>query len=76
MKSFIMSLFLLTSAGGSLLGIFVAPWAKDPYLTWMYVGFSIMCFGTGVVFWWLFRGYDRPKEEGLALRNLDGDRLD
>jgi POT family proton-dependent oligopeptide transporter len=45
-------------------------------LTWMYVGFSIMCFGTGVVFWWLFRGYDRPKEEGLALRNLDGDRLD
>ena len=35
-----------------------------------------MCFVTGVVFWRLLRGYDRPKEEGLALRNLDGDRLD
>jgi len=71
MKSFIMSLFLLTSAGGSMLGMLVAPWAKDPYLVWMYMGFAIMCLGTGLVFWRLFKGYDRPKDEGLALRNLD-----
>lgn len=32
MKSFIMSLFLLTSAGGSALGILIAPLAKDPHL--------------------------------------------
>jgi dipeptide/tripeptide permease len=49
MKSFIMSLFLLTSAGGSVLGMLVAPWAKDPYLVWMYAGFAIMCLGTGWV---------------------------
>ncbi len=71
MKSFIMSLFLLTSAGGSLLGILVTPWTKDPYLVWMYVFFSVMCFVTGGVFWRLFRGYDRPKDEGVALRTLD-----
>ncbi|PMD40414.1 peptide transporter PTR2-A [Hyaloscypha variabilis F] len=71
MKSFIMSLFLLTSAGGSVLGMLVAPWAKDPYLVWMYAGFAIMCLGTGWVFWRLFRGYDTPKDEGVALRNLD-----
>lgn len=71
MKSFIMSLFLLTSAGGSLLGILVAPWAKDPYLVWMYAGFAIMCLGTGAVFWLLFRGVDGVREEGVVLRNLD-----
>ena len=71
MKSFVMSLFLLTSAGGFLLGMLVAPWAKDPYLVWMYLGFATMCFVAGVIFWRLFKGYDRPKEEMVALRNLE-----
>jgi dipeptide/tripeptide permease len=71
MKSFIMSLFLLTSAGGSILGVLVAPWAKDPYMVWLYLGFAGMCFGTGVVFWRLFKGYDRPREDMVAMRNLD-----
>ncbi|KAF4628926.1 hypothetical protein G7Y89_g9224 [Cudoniella acicularis] len=71
MKSFIMSLFLLTSAGGSILGILITPWTKDPYLVWMYLGFATMCFVTGCVFWHLFKSYDKPKEEMVALRNLD-----
>lgn len=71
MKSFVMSLFLLTSAGGSILGVLIAPWAKDPYLVWMYLAFCTMCFITGIVFWRLFRGYDDPKEEGVQLRGLD-----
>jgi POT family proton-dependent oligopeptide transporter len=66
-----MSLFLLTSAGGSVLGILVAPLAKDPYLVWMYLGFATMCFATGGMFWHLFKGYDKPKFDTVTLSNLD-----
>jgi POT family proton-dependent oligopeptide transporter len=72
MKSFIMSLYLLTSAGGSLLGILIAPLAKDPYLVWLYISLMTMCMITGFIFWYLFKGYDKPKDNGgVALRNLD-----
>jgi POT family proton-dependent oligopeptide transporter len=71
MKSFVMSLFLLTSAGGSILGILIAPYAKDPFLVWMYLGFATMCLATGGIFWRLFKRYDKPKEGAVALRNLD-----
>lgn len=71
MKSVIMSVFLLTSAGGSILGILVAPWAKDPYLIWMYLGFALTCLITSGIFWRLFKGYDTPKEEMVPLRHLD-----
>ena len=54
MKSFIMSLFLLTSAGGSALGILVAPFARDPYLHWMYLALAVAAAGTGIVFWRTF----------------------
>lgn len=50
MKSFIMSLFLLTSAGGSFLGILIAPFAKDPYLQWLYLGLAIAACITGFIF--------------------------
>lgn len=50
MKSFIMSLFLLTSAGGSALGILIAPLAKDPYLQWMYFGLASAAAIAGYVF--------------------------
>lgn len=66
-----MSMFLLTSAGGSILGLLVAPLAKDPYLVWMYLGFTALGFITGGVFWRLFKGYDKPKDEMVALRNID-----
>jgi dipeptide/tripeptide permease len=61
MKSLIMSLFLLTSAGGSALGILIAPFAKDPWLHWMYFGLAIAAAGTGFAFWSMFRnGADEP----------------
>lgn len=50
MKSFIMSLFLLTSAGGSALGILIAPLAKDPYLQWLYFGLASAAAMTGYIF--------------------------
>jgi dipeptide/tripeptide permease len=58
MKSFIMSLFLLTSAGGSALGIVIAPLARNPYLQWMYFGLAVAAAGTGLAFWRMFRGID------------------
>jgi dipeptide/tripeptide permease len=58
MKSFIMSFFLLTSAFGSALGMLIAPFAKDPHLTWLYAGLACLAGAAGGVFWWCFRGMD------------------
>ncbi|KAF2134439.1 DNA repair helicase, partial [Dothidotthia symphoricarpi CBS 119687] len=55
MKSFIMSLFLLTSAGGSALGIVIAPLARDPYLQWLYFGLAAAAAVTGYVFHRMFK---------------------
>lgn len=54
MKSFIMSLFLLTSAGGSAIGMLIAPFAQDPYLQWLYFGLAVTAAGTGIIFWRMF----------------------
>lgn len=58
MKSFIMSLFLLTSAGGSALGILIAPFARDPYLHWLYYGLTVGTAITGYVFHRMFKDLD------------------
>lgn len=54
MKSFIMSIFLLTSAGGSALGLLIAPLARDPYLHWLYFGLATAATCTGCIFWRVF----------------------
>lgn len=58
MKSFIMSLFLLTSAGGSVLGVVVAPLARDPWLGWVYGALGVLAAVTGALFWRTFRGLE------------------
>ncbi|KAG9186424.1 hypothetical protein G6011_02980 [Alternaria panax] len=58
MKSFIMSLFLLTSAGGSALGILIAPLARDPYLQWLYFGLAIVAAVAGIMFYRMFKDID------------------
>jgi POT family proton-dependent oligopeptide transporter len=78
MKSFIMSLFLLTTAGGALLGALVAPWARDPSLTELYMGLAVVSLVTGAAFWVMYgRGQDGEKEgeEGAeyALASLGED---
>jgi dipeptide/tripeptide permease len=65
MKSFIMSLFLLTSAGGSALGMLIAPLAKDPYLQWLYFGLAIAAAGTGYVFHRMFRNVEDGEVRGV-----------
>lgn len=68
MKSFIMSLFLLTNAIGSALGIALSPTAENPKFVWTYSGLGVSCFIAGVLFWICFRHYNYKEDE---LNNLD-----
>lgn len=68
MKSFIMSLFLLTNAVGSALGIALSPTAIDPKFVWAFAGLAISCFIGGLLFWVIFRSYNDVEDE---LNNLD-----
>lgn len=68
MKSFIMSLFLLTSAFGSALGIALSPTAVDPKLLWMYTGLCVACFVAGLLFWVIYSKYNDTEEE---MNNLE-----
>lgn len=68
MKSFIMSLFLLTSAFGSALSIALSPTAVDPKLLWMYTGLAVACFVAGVIFWLLYSKYNDTEE---AMNDLE-----
>ncbi|KAK6527440.1 peptide transporter ptr2 [Orbilia ellipsospora] len=58
MKSFIMSLFLLTSALGAALGGLIAPFARDPNLVGFYGWLAIATFSSGIAFWVLFRKFN------------------
>lgn len=55
MKSFIMSLFLLTSAVGSLLGMAISPFARENHMVEFYCSLGIACAASGVFFWFFFR---------------------
>lgn len=63
MKSFIMSLFLVTNAFGSALGIALASTSEDPKLVWTYAGLAIACFLAGCAFWLCFKHYNYKEEE-------------
>jgi proton-dependent oligopeptide transporter, POT family len=74
MKSFVMSIFLLTSAGGNLLGIALSPTAKDPSLMWMYIGLAISSLVASVIFWMVFGSLNAAEETMNALdRNGEGE---
>lgn len=71
MKSFIMALFLLTSAFGSAMGIILAPFAKDPDLVWLYSGLAGISLMAGCLFWRLFGGLTRELVEREGKRYGD-----
>ncbi|KAF2876579.1 peptide transporter-like protein PTR2 [Massariosphaeria phaeospora] len=78
MKSFIMSLFLLTSAGGSALGMLLAPFAKDPKLVWLYVALACVAAAAGGCFHWMFQGlqHGRSTQRADCLRCLADEGLE
>ncbi|OAX77526.1 hypothetical protein ACJ72_08175 [Emergomyces africanus] len=67
MKSFVMSLYLVTIALGAALAIALSPTAEDPKLVWMYAGLAIASFIAGIFFWMLFHRYNATEEEMNAL---------
>lgn len=69
MKSFVMSMFLLTTAFGSALGIALSPTAVDPSLEWMYVGLCVATIIAGGIFWLIFRRYNATEEEMNSLED-------
>lgn len=71
MKSFVMSMFLLTSAGGSALGIALTGTAEDPKILWMYTGLAVAALLFGVVFWLAFSRYNVMEE---SMNELDKNR--
>lgn len=62
-----MSLFLLTTAFGSALGIAISPTAVDPKLTWLYTGLAIASFVAGCLFWIFFHRLNATEEKMNAL---------
>ena len=58
MKSFIMSIFLVTNAFGSAIGCALSPVSKDPDYTWLFGGLAVSCFIAGCLFWITFRSYN------------------
>lgn len=71
MKSFIMSLFLLTNAGGALLGMAISPIAKDPNLIWLYTGLAGGSIVAAAVFWILFNHYNDTEDSMNEMDELD-----
>ncbi|CAK7891078.1 peptide transporter Ptr2p [[Candida] anglica] len=76
MKSFIMSLFLLTNAFGSAIGIALASVSVDPKFVWNYTGLAVSCFLAGIIFWMTFKHYNYKEEELNMLDAIEEDEYD
>lgn len=73
MKSFITSLYLLTNAFGSAIGIALSSVSENPKLVWLYTGLACGCFVAGISFWACFRHYNARDEELNKLDYVDED---
>lgn len=71
MKSFITSLYLLTNAFGSAIGIALSPTAENPKYVWTYSGLAISCFIAGCLFWLIFQHYNKKEEDLNQLEYMD-----
>lgn len=70
MKSFVQSMYLLTNAFGSAIGMALTPVAYDPAILWMFVGLCGASFTAGIVFWLVFHNLNSKEEK---LNTLDKD---
>ncbi|KAF1985227.1 PTR2-domain-containing protein [Aulographum hederae CBS 113979] len=67
MKSFVQSMYLLTNAFGSAIGLALVSVATDPKVLWMYAGLAVSSFIAGCLVWIIFHKYNRTEEEMNAL---------
>ncbi|KAL1955894.1 hypothetical protein VTO42DRAFT_7967 [Malbranchea cinnamomea] len=75
LKSFVQSLYLLTNAIGSAIGMALSPVAYDPAILWMFVGLCGAAVVTAVVFWLLFRHLNKQEDKLNSLdRNYEEDK--
>lgn len=75
MKSFVMSMFLLTTAFGAALSIALSSVSVDPKLVWMYSGISVAAFIAGWVFWILFKHYNYQEDKMNAMESKDPQKV-
>jgi dipeptide/tripeptide permease len=71
MKSFVMSMFLLTTAFGAALGTALSGLSVDPKLVWLYTGIAISAFIAGWVFWFLFNHFNSQEDKMDAMDSKD-----
>jgi POT family proton-dependent oligopeptide transporter len=71
MKSFVMSMFLLTTAFGAALGIALSSVSVDPKLVWRYTGIAVSAFIAGVIFWLLFKHFNAQEDKMDAMDSKD-----
>lgn len=69
MKSFIMSMYLFTTAFGSIIGIGVSTVAYDPKFVWFYTGICIACVISTIAFWILYSPLNKTELEMNALED-------
>lgn len=67
MKSFVQSMYLLTTAFGSALAEALTPAAYDPAILWMFVGLAGASFLCGVIFWFVFHHLNAQEDDMNAL---------
>jgi proton-dependent oligopeptide transporter, POT family len=70
MKSFVQSIYLFTNAVGSAIAEGLVPVSEDPKFIWMYTGVGCSSVATGIIFFFLFKHYDRDEEK---MYDLDRD---
>ncbi|KAI5289832.1 peptide transporter ptr2 [Ascosphaera acerosa] len=75
MKSFVMSMFLLTNAFAAAIGIALSRAAKHPHMHWLFTALAIASFAAGAVFWVLYSRYNDTEEQMNAVVRADGETL-
>ncbi|OJJ51748.1 hypothetical protein ASPZODRAFT_138813 [Penicilliopsis zonata CBS 506.65] len=67
MKSFVQSMYLLTTAFGAALAEALTPAAFDPAILWMFVGLACGTFLVGIIFWVTFHHLNDQEDVMNAL---------
>jgi proton-dependent oligopeptide transporter, POT family len=74
MKSFVMALYMLTTAVAAALGLALSEVSKNPHLVWFYASISITAVVGGTIFWLLFNKYNGREDEMDTLDAKDPQR--